>query len=149
MFGLTSLRLYAYLAIGVVVLAVFGFIAFQWEQHKADVATIALDKKNAQILTDALRQSEADKALLAQKARELDTAVQVRDQRLKALNDAKRKLADELDRIKATVPEEDKACLARPLPDGILDLLRDGPAGSDAQRHYPDPGSTPKPLPQV
>lgn len=144
---LAGWRLYV---VGIVVLAVLaagGYIAYLRQQHDADVARLDLAHKQYSEVSEALKESEADKALLARKATELDSAIQERDSRLKALNETKRKLADELDRIKKTVPAEDQTCLSRDLPSGILDLLRDGAADSNAARHYPGSGEPAPPLP--
>ena len=127
---LAGWRLYALAIVGVVFLGLVGAVAYQRQVHKADIANLALAKQNLETVSNALKQSEADKALLARKAQELDSAIQERDSRLKALNETKRKLADELDRLKKSVPKEDQVCLARPLPSGILDLLRDGAVGN-------------------
>ena len=145
---LSGAKLYALIGIGVVILALAGAVAYQRQIHRADVAELANIRKTNADLTDALKQSEADKAVLAQKARELDSAIQERDQRLKALNDAKRKLADELDRIKKSVSPEDRSCLDRPLPDGILDLLR-GSASGDKDGTGNDSGKPAPAVPQV
>lgn len=120
----TGVKLYALLGVGALVLALSGATAFLWQMHKADRAEIEVARQNLETVSNALKQSEEDKALLARKAKELDAAIRERDQRLKALNETKRKLADELDRLKSTVPAEDRACLDRDLPSGILDLLR-------------------------
>ena len=144
---LSGWRLYVLAAVVLAFLALVGTIAFQREQHKADVAELSRQKGIAADLTEALKQEEADKALLARKAQELDAAILERDQRLKALNETKRKLADELDRLKSTVPPEDKACLDRPLPNGILDLLRDGTPDHLQDGNPEDTGSPAIPLP--
>jgi peptidoglycan hydrolase CwlO-like protein len=142
----TGIKLYALIAVGLAFLALSGSLAFLWQVHKADKATLAVAEQNLESVSNALKQSEADKADLARKAKDLDAAIKERDSRLRALNETKRKLADELDRLKNTVPAEDKACLARPLPNGILDLLRDGPVGSDKDSPGTGPG---KPVPPL
>lgn len=121
---LSGVKLYALLGIGLVILALSGSVAFLWQVHKADKADIALEKERANQLTEALKESEADKAVLARKAQELDAAVRVRDQRARELEATKRKLADELDALRKTLPAEDQSCFARPLPDAILEVLR-------------------------
>lgn len=145
---LSGIKVYAYIALGVVVLSLLGSVAFLWELHQRDLAEAKAAKQNLDFVSGALKESEADKAVLAQKARELDDAIQERDKRLKALNEAKRKLADELDRIKKTVPAEDQACLDRPLPSGILDLLR-GSTGGDQDSPSNDSGKPAPAVPEV
>lgn len=120
----SGVKLYALLGIGVVVVALSGSVAFLWQMHKADQASLALAKQNLETVSNALKQSEEDKALLARKARELDAAIKVRDQRAKELEAAKSKLTNELDVLRKTLPAEDQECLTRDLPSGIADLLR-------------------------
>jgi hypothetical protein len=110
---LAGWRLYALVGIGLAFLALAGVICVQRLEHKADVASLALAKQNLESVSNALKQSEADKADLARKAQELDAAIKERDSRLRALNETKRKLADELDRIKKALPAPDQGCLSR------------------------------------
>ena len=122
---LAGWRAYALIGIGVVVLALSGSCAFLWQVHKADIADLGLAKQAYKQISNALAESEADKALLARKTQELDAAIQERDKRLKALNEAKRKLSDELDGLRKTLPAQDQSCLTRDLPDALLGLLRE------------------------
>jgi septal ring factor EnvC (AmiA/AmiB activator) len=143
---LAGWRLYALVGIGLAFLALAGVICVQRLEHKADVASLALAKQNLESVSNALKQSEADKADLARKAQELDAAIKERDSRLRALNETKRKLADELDRIKKALPAPDQGCLSRDLPSPLLDLLRDGPADRHEDGASPGPG---KPVPPL
>jgi septal ring factor EnvC (AmiA/AmiB activator) len=126
---------YAYLALGIVVLGLLGSVAFLWEVHKADAAEARASKQNLAFVTNALKQSEADKADLAREVERLNQAVK-REQDIQAqLQKDKQALSRKLDELKPTLPKEDQSCLDRSLPAPLLDLLRDGPADSNAVRH--------------
>ena len=77
----------------------------------------------------------------------LSEAVAERDKRAKALEETKRKLKGELDAIRATLPEEDKSCLSRPLPPALDLRLRDGPGGdANPGGSAASPGRTANPV---
>lgn len=144
---LSGVKGYALLAVGVLILVLAGAVALQYEEHKADVAEKTSLEGSLHTLQQSLAQSEADKAALIQKQKELDQAVKERDARMKALNDAKRKLADELDGLKKTLPAPDQDCFSRDLPPSVLDLLRDSADGY-TDDHPADPGKPALPVPE-
>jgi len=125
---------YAYLALGIVVLGLLGSVAFLWEVHKADKADLALAKQAYSQISNALAQSEADKADLARQAQALDGLLAGQKKRADALQTSNSKLADQLHALQNTLPKEDQDCAARPLPPALLEWLRDG-SDRDEVRH--------------
>jgi hypothetical protein len=117
---------YAYLAVGLLILALAGTVAFQYQQHKADVAQAEVAKQKYEGVSNALAQSEADKADLARKAQTLDGLLTGQKRRADALQITNSKLADQLHALESTLPQADQDCSTRPLPDALLEWLRNG-----------------------
>lgn len=134
MFALLGWRGYALIGIGLAFLALGGVIYVQRLEHKADVATLALAQQNLESVSNALRQSEADKADLARQIGALDEALKNEHALQAKLEKDKRALSEKLDDIKKTLPKEDQDCFSRDLPPAILGLLRDGPADPNPNR---------------
>ena len=127
----SGVKLYALAAVGILVLSLSGAVYILYLWHQEDTAKLALAKQKYEEVSNALAESEANNAKLVAMQKELDAAVLERDKRLRALNEAKRKLSDELDGLRKTLPAEDQACLTRDLPDAVLGLLRGGPGNGD------------------
>jgi len=139
---------YAYLAVGLLILALAGTVAFQWEQHKADAAQLDTEKLNTKAQAalvsqyrEDLAEAQANADLQAQRARDLDKQVKERDARLKALDAEKRKISDAFDKLAGQAPQASQDCLSSDLPPSILEWLRDDGSGSDQDGSGKSPGN--------
>lgn len=133
---LSGVKLYVALGIGAFILLLMGSVAFLWQVHKTDIADLGLAKQAYKQISNALAESEADKADLARKAQALDEFLVAQRKRADALQLSNSKLADQLHALESTLPKADQDCATRPLPDSVLEWLRDG-SGSDEVRHEP------------
>jgi hypothetical protein len=149
MFGLIGWRLYALAAIGLVIaglsVAVWGY------RHKAAAAEARVHEVVGQRdrALAAAKASEETIKRLGQLNDELNKAIVMRDKRAKALEEARRKLRSELDEIKLTLPAEDQSCLARSLPQPLIDRLRGGPGDTDADRTTAGARGSASPVPNL
>lgn len=130
----SGVRLYALLGVGALLVALSGAVAYLWQVHKLDVAKREQDQRSIDTLTQAIKQEEADKADLARKAQTLDGLLVAQRKRADALQISNSKLSDQLHALESTLPKEDQDCAARPLPDSVLEWLRDGSTDSNAVR---------------
>ena len=137
---LSGVKLYALVGLGALLLALSGAIAYLWQVHKLDVAKQEeLSASNAR-LQEAIKEEEADKALLTRRIGALDEALKHELDLQAKLAKEKQAISEKLDELKKTLPQPDQECLDRPLPNGILDLLRDGPGNRDQDRSPEDTG---------
>lgn len=126
LFGLSSGGFYAIAGVLVVICGLGGVVYVQSLRLDASRERVKSLEKDAAELKDALQQSEDDKARLLEKQHLLDAALAERQKRLIELEVTKRKIAEELDALKQTLPKEDQDCLNRPLPDALFERLRVG-----------------------
>lgn len=115
---------YALLGVGLVVVGLGGYAAYQKQRAEAADARASVAEIRAEQLSNALEVSEEEAAKARAAKQALDAAIVDRDKRAKALEAARRKLAGELDALKKTLPQEDQSCLDRPLPPAVLERLR-------------------------
>jgi hypothetical protein len=127
--GFVGVQLYALAAIGIVVAGLsLTAYAFYYKAKAAEARVADVEGQRDRAIATARANEEA--ALRFKQLNDaLSEAVAIRDQRAKALEEAKRKLKGELDALKATVSQEDQACLDRDLPPTFDLRLRDGPGG--------------------
>lgn len=93
------------------------------DAKRADAeAALARDQRDRAI--EAVKASEAANQKLKQLNAALDKAIVDRDQRARALEEAKRRISKELDELRKALPQEDQDCLARALPDVLAERLR-------------------------
>lgn len=137
---LSGAKLYALLGLGALLLALSGAIAYLWQVHKLDASELARQRGINAGLTKAIQQEEADKAELSRRIGALDEALKHElDLQAKLAKD-KQAISEKLDALKKTLPQPDQERLDRPLPDGIIDLLRDGPGNRNQDRNPEDTG---------
>ena len=86
---------------------------------RADAAVAAQER-----LEQALLESEANNAELRQRRKDLDAAIRERDKRYAALQEAKRTLDAEYEKLRGEATQEDQACLDRDLPPAFAERLR-------------------------
>lgn len=135
---MTLLNPYVAGSILVLFLSLAGFGAFEFEANKAakaDLKTSQLQTAAAQGLNKQFQQdlseSEADKAQLEAKAAALDAQLVIRDVRVKQLSLKNATIQGEYDALKSKLPTADQDCLNRPLPDSIVERMRDDGTYSD------------------
>jgi hypothetical protein len=137
---LAGIQLYA--ALGVVVLIAGLSVAAWGYRHKAAAAEARVHEVVGQRdrAIAAAKANEEAARRLAQLNEALNAAIVERDKRARALEEARRKIARELDEIKSTLPVEDQGCLSRDLPPPLADLLRGGPGNQPDDRGAASPG---------
>src|SRR5947208_2720294 len=136
---LTGVKLYA--AIGILVLiAGLGLTCYglYYKAKAAEARSHELEGQRDRAIA-AVKAGEEANAKLRALSEALNAAIVERDKRAKALEDAKRRIGKELDEIKKTLDEADKACLDRSVPPAIDLRLRDGPDNPDASRNPASP----------
>jgi septal ring factor EnvC (AmiA/AmiB activator) len=113
---------YALAAIGLALLLATGYGLYQ--RGNAAVARAESAEAVAAQFKQDLAESEADKALLREMQKRLDSAVRERDARLKALQKTLGELDAEYEKLEKSVGKEDQDCLRRGLPDAFAERLR-------------------------
>ena len=123
MFGLGA-KAYVLVAVALLVGGLSLTVAYYRNSaQRADAeATLARDQRDRAI--QAVKASEAANAKLKELNAALDKAIVDRDQRAKALEEAKRRISKELDELKKSLPQADQDCLDRDLPNALLERLR-------------------------
>lgn len=137
--------LYALVAAGVLAL---GCYALYQRSEAADARADAAEHLASQFKQD-LAQSEADKAALKSRSRQLDETVKARDVRVGVLENEKRAIKGELENIKRSVGKEDQSCLDRALPDAFAERLLDGSDSHDKDGKGDSPGKSSVAVPEV
>ena len=126
MFGfLSGAKLYALIGIVAVICGLSLAVAYyrnSAERAEAE-ATLARDQRDHAIA--AVKEAQETIERIERAKNELDKAIVERDKRAKALEAAKRKVANELAELKKSLPAEDVACLDRDLPPALLERLRE------------------------
>lgn len=149
---------YAYLAVGALVLALSGAVAYLWLWHKEDVAKletkdqviankdkdIAAEKAlTAQFRID-LGEAQAEAAFLAQRTRVLDSIIKDRDERLKDKDAEKKAIENAFEKLAAAAPKASQDCFASPLPPAVVEWLRsDGPVAPSPRKDENSSGKGP------
>ena len=117
---------YLYVALGA--LAVFTALSLAVAYYRNSAsraeaeAALARDQRDRAIQT-IKDQEKAIAAITAAKAA-LDLAIVERDRRARELEATKRRIANELDVLRKTLPQADQDCLVRDLPDSLVERLR-------------------------
>lgn len=121
-----SLKFYALAGIALLVLALGGYGAYQYQRAEAANARAGAAEQAVANLTQTLAEAEADKEALRVAAEVLDRQLVEQNRREVQLNERKREIQKKLDEITKTLPKEDQDCARRALPAPFVERLLNG-----------------------
>ena len=148
---LSGWRLYVALGLVAAFIGLGGYAAFERQSAIAAHAERDTERERVKRVTserdDAIQrltESEVEKAELVKRQEDTDAIVAAQRQHERKLEDEKALIWTQFDKLAKTLPQADQDCIARRIPDSVLEWLRDdGPADPDSIPKGPNPERPP------